>query len=583
MTTGSYIISVSLKNLFLLGAVFYGVYLLPALVFFAWRHGPPRCSHFFESGRVLLALATGCTAHVLAAFIQKYLHLPYRAWAVLPCLVLGYAILFFLTRGRKEVDRLLATDAPAGSRTERWLTALLFVLALVLGWEMTLRGRASSVNLIGDGYPHLINLLGTMVDGPFPDGLPFYSTFIVNIHPMAFHALWASLKTLTPNLLYIDLFRYFSVLMVPVFLACMMGFFTFLAKNRLVGAMGALAALFVSGGGLSLKVPIVYFPWYWSIAWCLTAAVCYLLLKDGLSSRVSSAAAGLIFGVGVLMHPFFAFRIGSLLVFFLPLELLRRVFQKEAVLPLFASVGVFLLGAILPVGAWILPLILRYGWEPTYSYSYIIEHFQALAPQGVAYIQKFREVHYTPWDLYAWSRGNAGLFPLILSPVGIWACLKRGRSPVASLLLAWLLAMAAMVLLDFLPNRYRYFEFLFFAELALAVFGLAYLLELLPSRARPWLIAAVLVLLLISVKEDFFPKYQYALSLYGRSSLTEADIQKAESRVGNYLQTKREGRLDQSYGNYTGYLWSRQKKIWDIYVRNQQEKSSPPPESRGTP
>lgn len=573
----TYILSFSLKDLIFLGIVFYGVFLLPGLLFLAWRSRPEMPGRFFESRRVLLALALGCTAHVVAIFIQKFLHLPYRAWVVLPSLASAYAFLFFLLRHHPQVDRLLGQETPVPGGAERWLGSALWILALILGWEMTLRGRASSVNLIGDGYPHLINLLGTMEDGPLPDGLPFYSTFILNIHPMAFHALWADLKVLTPGLLYIDLFRYFSVLMIPVFLACMMAFFSYLAKSRLVGAMGVLAALFISGGGLSLKVPIAYYPWYWAIAWCLAAAVFYLLLKGGLSSRSVAFWAGLVFGVGILIHPFFAIRMASILVFFLPLEILRRVLQKEAVLSLLGSAGAFALAAVLPVGLWILPMVLRHGWELTYPYAFIVEHFQSVAPAGVAYIQKFREVHFSLSDLFFWSRGNAGLFPLCLAPLGIWAALRQGKNAASSLLLGWLLAMAAMVLVDFLPNRYRYFEFLFYAELALAVYGLGYLLQVLPVPARAWVVAAGLVLLWVSIRLDFIPKYQYTLALYGRTSLTEAEVQRAEARVGHYLQTKREGKLDQSYGNYTGYLWSRQRKIWDIYVGNQQAKKSKEP------
>jgi hypothetical protein len=85
-------------------------------------------------------------------------------------------------------------------------------------------------------------------------------------------------------------------------------------------------------------------------------------------------------------------------------------------------------------------------------------------------------------------------------------------------------------------------------------------------------ISALLCLSFFSIRQEFLPKYRRALSLYGRTSLTPKDIAQAEKRAEDYFKAKDAGVLDRSYGNYPGYLWSRQKKIWDIYVRNRTQK-----------
>jgi hypothetical protein len=571
-----YILSFSLASWIKMASIFYGLYVLPGLFLISLGARGQFSGRFFSSQRVLLAFTIGCTAHIIAIFLQKYLHLPYHPFVVLSCLALAYLILALALSRVKDRSLLREVDFEQEATWVRWLAVLILLLGLFLGLEMTLRGRASSLSLVGDGYPHLINTLGTLEDGPMPDGLPFYSTFILNIHPMAFHALLVNLKVLTPGLKYMDLLRYFSVLMVPLFLACMMGLFSFLGRNSAVGALSALAALFVSGGGLSLKVPIVFFPWYWSLAWCLSAAVFFILLKDGLKSHSLALCAGVVFGVGVLVHPFFAFRMGTIMVFFLPLEILRRLWVKENLGSLLPRAALFALGAAVPVGLWLGPLLLKHRWEATYPYAYIVENFKSVAPAGVEYIQKFREVKFDLKSLYLWSRENAGLFPCIFAPFGIVAAFRRPQEPASAMLLAWLFAMAALVLLPFLPNPYRYFEYFFFALVALSAYGGGFLLSLVPKRWHVIFLAGLLMMVLWSVWLDFFPKYHYALNIYGRTSLSPADIAEAEGRAYDYLQKKRAGRLDESYGgNYTGYLWSRQKKIWDIYIRSQTLKNPP--------
>ncbi len=564
-----YALTVSWISLIKLGLVFYGLFLVPGLwMFFQIEPGPGSFS-FLTARRILLAFALGCTAHGFAIFFQKYLHLPYRPWWVLTSLAVAYLALFFLLKlvPAKELLQEEGRESPQG-----WETGMVWgilLLTLFLGLEMTLRGRASTVSLTGDGYPHFINLLGTLEDGPLPDQLPFYSTFVLNIHPMAFHALLADLKTLTPGILHIDLFRYFSVLMVPLFVACMMGFFTFLSQNRLAAALATAAALFVSGGGLSLRIPIVYFPWYWSIAWCLVAAVFTILLKGNFESKRLCFWAGLVFGIGVLMHPFFAFRMGTIMGFFLPIEILRRLLVRQPLFPILPASCFFCLGVFLPLGAWLIPLLLKHPWEETYSYPFILEHFRLVAPKGVAYIQKFGEEKYTLRDLWQWSKQNVGLLPLVTFPLGIYAIFHNLRKSSSSLLLAWMAAMVAAILGAYLPNPYRYFEYFFFATVAVSAYGMGFLLNALKDPWKALLGAALLCVAFFSIRGDFLTKYSLALKLYGRESLTDTDVAGAESRAFRYLESKRAGRLDLEYGSYTGYLWSRQKKIWDIYIKTQ--------------
>lgn len=576
----TYLLQVSAWTLVKLVSVFYGLYLLPGLAFFARRWPTERWRDALGGGRLLLAFAFGMTAHVFAALLQKTLHLGYRPISVLACLGAAYLVLGWLA-GKIPMERLLReAPGPRPERPERLATYGLLALGGALLLEMTLRARGSSLNLSGDGYPHLINTLGTMVDGPFPDGLPFFSTFVLNIHPMGFHALLANLKTLTPGLLYIDLFRYFSVLMVPVFLVCMYGFFSFLGKSRLVGALGAFAALFVSGGGLSLGIPIVYFPWYWSIAWCLSAAVFYILLKSELSSAALCFAAGLVFGAGVLLHPFFALRMGAIMACFLPLELLRRAFCRQPLGPALKGALDFGLGLAIPVAAWLGPLLAKHPWEPTYEFEYIVKNFSALAPEGVEYLKTMKGKGFALKDLWHWSWKNAGLAPILLAPLGLAACVARLRDSAAALLAAWLIAMGAATLLDLLPNPYRYFEYFFFGVLALAVYGAGWLLGKCSGVPRALAISVLLCVAALQIPRDFFPKYSHALRLYGTTALTEADIRSAESRSARYLESKRAGRLDLEYGGYRGYLWSRQKKVWDIYLKTRKP-AAPAPAPKG--
>jgi len=566
----------SAASLVKMAAVFYGLYWLPGLIFFAIRVPTDRFADKVSSARLLTAFALGMTAHVLALFPQKYLHLSYQPPIVLLCLFFSYGLLFWLLQ-KVPLGMLFRAESPARENSWEAIAAfVLLALALVLGIEMTLRGRASSLSLTGDGYPHLINTLGTIADGPLPDGMPFFSTFVLNIHPMGFHALLANLKILTPGLLYIDLFRYFSVLMIPVFLACMYGFFAFLGKSRVVGAVCAFAALLVSGGGLSLRIPIAYFPWYWGIAWCLSAGVFYMLLKSRLSSVALCFAAGLVFGAGVLLHPFFAIRMGIIMVFFLPLEMLRRAYCKEGVLPLLSKAAVFALGLAIPVGAWIIPLLLRHSLEETYDYDYIVKNFSAVAPEAIDYLKAMQGSGFHVKDLWSWIWLNAGLLPACLAPLGLIAIPFRIRESAAALLPAWILAMLSAILFDYLPNPYRYFEYFFFGLTALAAFGTGCLLQFSPKIWRKLVVVGLLCFSALQISRDFFPKYRLALNLYGTTAVTEANIRSAESRAYAYLASKKAGRLDLEYGGYRGYLWSRQKKVWDIYLKTKKPVAQPP-------
>ncbi|MFO1462815.1 MAG: hypothetical protein U1F66_03495 [bacterium] len=571
-----YILSIGTGSLLKMALVFYGLYLVPGLMALARRVPPAKVWSVGSPSRILLSFALGMTAHVGAIFLQKYLRLPYHPASVLLCLGAAYAFFLWTLRFLPLSD-LLAGDPRKEQEAgwETWASRGLLLLGLVLGLEMTLRGRGSSLSLTGDGYPHLINTLGTLMDGPLPDGLPFFSTFILNIHPMAFHALLANLKTLTPGLLHIDLFRYFSVLMVPVFLFCMQGFFAFLARSRLVGAMAAFAALWVSGGGLSLRIPIVYFPWYWSIAWCLSAAVFFLLLKGELRFPALGLAAGLVFGAGVLLHPFFAFRMGTIMAWFLPLELLRRWLAAQPLRPVWASAWRFAVGAALPVAAWLGPLLWRHSWEPTYDYDYLVANFSQVAPEAIEYLKAMKGSGFHLPDLWVWSRLNAGLWPVLGAPVGLFAMVRRYREPAAALLGAWLLGMGSAILLAYLPNPYRYFEYFFYGLVALGAFGLGWLAGQLSGWRRSLLLLALLCVSALHLSQDFFPKYRLALSLYGRTSLSDLDVRSAESRAYSYFEAKRAGRLDLEYGGYRGYLWSRQKKVWDIYLKTKAPRPNP--------
>lgn len=565
----TFLLSVEWGSLLKMAAVFYGLYLLPGLAWLAFRAKRWTPGSVFRGKNILTAFALGCSAHILAALLQKYLHLPYRGPVVVLCMAAGYLLTAALASGIPW-RALLSEDAPGESNPwEAAIADTLLLIALFLGLEMTLRGRGSSLNLSGDGFPHLISFLGTLTDGPMPDALPFYTTRILNVHPMAFHAMLADLKTLIPSLFYIDMFRYFSVLMVPIFVGCMMGFFTWLGRNRLAGAFLTLSALFVSGGGLSLSIPIVFYPWYWSIAWCLAAAVVYLLLKDGMESPGLVFFAGWMLGVGVLLHPVFAFRMGAIMAFFLPLEILRRFATRQKLAPVASRAALFALGAALPVAIWLLPMVLRYGWEETYSYDYIVENFSSVAPEGVRYIRDLKQASFSLPDLWRWSYAHAGIFALFLSPLGMAYSLRDRRNPVAALLWAWLLAMGSAVVLGYLPNSYRYFEFFFFGICAMAAFGLGRALNGVKVPWRLYGVAALLAFAFLGIRRDFFPKYVRAVSLYGRTSLTPADVVQVEKRSEGYFRSKRAGNLDRDFGSFPGYLWSRQKKVWDIYVQNQ--------------
>ncbi|HEX5034276.1 MAG TPA: hypothetical protein VFW62_07350, partial [bacterium] len=411
-------------------------------------------------------------------------------------------------------------------------------------------------------------LLATQIDGPQPNGLPFYSTFILNMYPMGFHAMLANLFVLVPGLEHIDLFRYFSLIFLPCFVFVFYAFFGFLSGSRAIGAIGTLALFLVSGGGLTLRIPIVYFPWYWGLAWCLSAVILYLLLKGKMESKSLYFWAGILLGVGVLMHPMMAPRMGTILIFFLPLELLRRWLSHEPWAPVFSRGALFALGTAVLLGIWFGPLLLRFGLEETYSYEYILANFSKIAPEGVKYIRDLQELKFGWKDLYPWIQKNAGLFPMVLAPLGLVAAICRFRKEsTAPLLLAWILAMASAVLFAYLPNPYRYFEYLFFGMVAMAVFGMGWLSARIAEPWRPLLIGAFLALALLGLRQDYWPKYGMALQYYGRTDWPEGVFENSRRIVRTYQEARAKGTLDQAYGEFRGFLWPRQKKVWDIYIR----------------
>lgn len=556
-----YVLRFEPARLFAYLAAFYGLYLLPGLLLFA--RAEPR-GRFLTPNRFLLAFGWGMVVHVLAAFLQKYLQLKYGPVTVLACLAATYGLTAFLFR---PLRFLLEEEKAADSGA--WLAWPILGLVLILGAEMILRARTSSVSMTGDTYGHLVLLLATQIDGPQPNSLPFYSSFILNMYPMGFHAMLANLFVLTPGLEHIDLFRYFSLVFLPCFVFVFYAFFSFLSGSRALGAIGTLALFLVSGGGLTLRVPIVYFPWYWGLAWCLTAVIFYLLLKGQMASKALYFWVGILLGVGVLMHPMMAPRMGTILIFFLPLELLRRWLNREPWAPVFSRGGLFALGTAAMLGIWLGPLLLRFGMEETYSYEYILANFSEIAPAGVKYIKDLHELKFGLKDLYPWIWKNAGLFPMLLAPLGLIAAVLQFKKPAAPLLLAWLAAMVSAVLFAYLPNPYRYFEYLFFGLVALAVFGMGWASQLFSQPWRTLLAGAFLALALLGVRRDYWPKYALALNLYGRTDWPAGVYDASRRIVRNYQEAKAKGTLDEVFGEFRGFLWPRQKKVWDIYIRRQ--------------
>jgi hypothetical protein len=329
----------------------------------------------------------------------------------------------------------------------------------------------------------------------------------------------------------------------------------------------------VSGGGLTLRIPIVYFPWYWGLAWCLTAVIFYLLLNGEMRSKTLYFWAGALLGVGVLMHPMMAPRMGTILIFYLPLELLRRWLSREPWAPVFSRGALFALGTAVLLGIWLGPLLLRFGLEETYSYEYILANFSKIAPNGVKYIRGLQELKFGPKDLYPWIAKNAGIFPMLLAPLGLVAAICRFKKSASPLLLAWVMAMVSAVLFAYLPNPYRYFEYLFFGLVALAVFGMSWVLPMLAERWRPLVLGGFIAFALFAVRQDYWPKYGLALNLYGRTDWPKGVFNISAGIVRNYQEAKAKGSLDEAFGEFRGFLWPRQKKVWDIYIQRQIKKA----------
>jgi hypothetical protein len=292
----------------------------------------------------------------------------------------------------------------------------------------------------------------------------------------------------------------------------------------------------------------------------------FLILRSEFESKALYFWAGVLFGAGVLIHPFMAFRVGAILIFFFFFELIRRTALRDRLPPLFLCGGSFILGSALPLGIWLLPMVLRHGWEETYSYDYIVEHFKSVAPRGVGYIQKIRESSYGLADLYYWSKGNAGWFALIFSPVGVAVAFWKYRKTTSMFLLAWVSAMGSAAVLGYLLNPYRYFEYFFLGLMALAAYGLGGVYHGLGGRWRVFLLLGALAVAVAGIRIDFFPKYRQTLHYYGQTQWKEEFLQRSRNMAGLYINSKRQGRLDRELGGYTGYLWSRQKKVWEIYM-----------------
>lgn len=563
-----YVFQYEILNLIKFYLCFFGLYLLPGLLILlrAGKGNPENT--FLTPLRFLLAFALGMTAQLIAIFTQKYLGLSYSPWVVLACLAFAYVILYFFSGHLKK----FLAEKPHDPKWD-FITWGTLNLTLVLGMELVFRGRTSSVSLMGDAYGHLIFLFGTLAEGPLPNAFPFYDTFILNMYPLGWHTIIANLYTLIPGIEYIDLFRYYSTLMIPCFVFIFFVFFTYIAQSRPIGALATLALFFVSGGGMSLRVPIVYFPWYWSLAWCFTAIIFYLILRDGFRSKSIYFWAGILLGASVLMHPMMAPRMGTILIFYLLFEMVRRIFTRESLKVLFVSGGFFLLGSAVVMGLWVIPMVLQFGWEETYSYEYIIQNFSSIAPKAIKYLKSLKETSFGLSDLYPWTKQNAGIVPLVFSGIGVIAVLKRFKDPKASLLLGWVIAMLIGVLSGWLPNPYRYFETLFLGLMALSAFGMGWLHQVLTVRWRPLLLFGISIIVLWGLRQDYWPKYRIALHHYGRTTWSPELRLRANRVAERFYRAKERGTLNQDFGNLRGFLWPRQKKIWDIYIQNRIEEN----------
>ena len=127
--------------------------------------------------------------------------------------------------------------------------------------------------------------------------------------------------------------------------------------------------------------------------------------------------------------------------------------------------------------------------------------------------------------------------------------------------------MGSAVVFAYLPNPYRYFEYLFLGLIALAAFGMGWLSRLFSNHWRPLILLLFLSLVLVGVRYDYWPKYGLALRHYGRTQWPENPYGSSRRIVRGYQASKKAGQLDRDYGKFRGYLWSRQKKVWDIYVQ----------------
>ncbi len=554
---------------FILG--FYGLYVLPGLFLF-WRLGKAfSYNPFFTPHRFFLAFLLGAAAHVMAVLLQKFLLWPYQLWSVLLCLTVAYALIYWPLRRL----RFLWNETPFSGGWP-WVTGVVLGLTLLLGTELILRGRASSNSIQGDAFAHTISLLATLIEGPLPDANPFFSTFILNIHPQAYHAMIATILTLFPSLESLDVIRYFSLAFLPCFLLCTFAFFSRLTQSAPLGALCTLATYFVSGGGMSTHIPIAFFPWYWAMAWVLSFGVVYFLIGPEWERPGVPWVSGWVMGTGVLLSPMLAYRMGAIMALFFVLEGVRVGCRRESLKTWFCSGAGMALACALPVMLWLLPLVLRYGWEETYSYEYLIQHFSDLAPRGIAYIKSLKETDYTWADLWVWTRDNAGYFPIVFFPLGLWTLVRHLGQRVSMVVLAWILAMGAAILGGYLTNPYRYFEYFFLGLLMACALGLGELFRKLPSKAKAPLLFLVFAVLMVDLRVTYPSKYREAMKFYGKTVWTEAMLKPSRAWEAQYRRAKQQGSLDQDFGWYRGYLWSRQKKVWDIYLKYHEGPGTPP-------
>ncbi len=82
---------------------------------------------------------------------------------------------------------------------------------------------------------------------------------------------------------------------------------------------------------------------------------------------------------------------------------------------------------------------------------------------------------------------------------------------------------------------------------------------------------------MVDLRVTYPSKYREAMKFYGKTVWTEAMLKPSRAWEAQYRRAKQQGSLDQDFGWYRGYLWSRQKKVWDIYLKYHEGPGTPPP------